>query len=124
MLPASYLSHCVEGVSIWQSLGCHCESDHDPLSPLRHTPHQLSILHSDAGCGDAIHSILVVLPTGVGTRGKERHTFVNKTITCEAGDQMPLHRIDRHLLIEKGVMDRMSEATAPTLAASEAPYTR
>lgn len=29
-----------------------------------------------------------------------------------------------HLLMEKGVMERMSVATAPTLAASEAPYAR
>lgn len=67
VLPASDFSHRVERVSIWQSLGSHCESDHDFLPPLRHTPHQLSILHSDTGCRDALHSILVVLPTCVWT---------------------------------------------------------
>lgn len=71
VLPACYLNHRVEGVCIRQSLGSHCESDHNPLPPLCHTPHQLSILYGDTGCRDALHSILVVLPTRVGTREGE-----------------------------------------------------
>ena len=68
VLPAFYLNHCVEGVGIWQSLGSHCESDHYLLPPLCHSPHKLSILHGYTGCGDALHSIFVVLPTRVRTR--------------------------------------------------------
>lgn len=67
VLPAFYLSHRVERVSIRKGLGSHGEFNYNFLTSLCHTPHQLSILHSDAGCGDALHSILVVLPACVGT---------------------------------------------------------
>lgn len=73
VLPAFDFSHRVEGVSIWKSLGCHCDPDHDLLPPLWQTPHQFSILHSDTGCRDSLHSVLVVLPTCVWTTNRHIH---------------------------------------------------
>lgn len=68
MLAACDFSHSVERVNIWQCLGGHSQTHHNPLASAGHPGHHLGILDSDAGGGDLNHSRLVPLPTSVGTK--------------------------------------------------------
>lgn len=66
MLAACDFSHSVVGVNIWQCLGPHSQTQHNPLASAGHPGHHLGILDSDAGSGDLRHSRLVPLPASVG----------------------------------------------------------
>lgn len=66
MLAACDFSHSVVGVNIWQCLGPHSQTQHNPLASAGHPGHHLGILDSDAGSGDLSHSGLVPLPASVG----------------------------------------------------------